>query len=69
MAEGFEQRAEASNVVTLASVPDTAFTQICQSNCCECAEAVHASLSAATKNRTFTIAGAISVLETVEFAE
>lgn len=69
LSRGFEQRAEASQVATLKSVPDTAFTQICQSNCCECAEAVHASLASATKNRTFTISGSISVLEAVSFAE
>ncbi len=53
----------------LAAVPDTEFNQICQTNCCECAEAAHAALAVQAKNRTFTIQGNISVLERVYFAE
>ena len=69
VSQGFEQRAEASQVATLSAIPDTSFTQICQSNCCECAESAHASIAAASKNRTFVISGAISVIETLEFSE
>lgn len=69
LAQGFEQRAEATQVSQLSAVPDTGYSQICQSNCCECAEAAHAALAVQAKNRTFTIQGAISVLERVYFAE
>jgi hypothetical protein len=51
------------------SVPDTQFTQICQSNCCACEEEAHAAYSNAVKNRTFTISGSISVLETLAVQE
>lgn len=54
---------------SLAAVPDTQFNQICQTNCCECAEAQQAALAVSTKNRTFTIAGSINVYEQVYFAE
>ncbi len=53
----------------LQAVPDTQFNQICQTECCECAEAQHAALAIQAKNRTFTIEGAISVLERVYYAE
>ena len=53
----------------MASTPDTAYTSICQSNCCECAESEHAALSSGTKNRVFNIAGEIRVSESVEWAE
>lgn len=45
------------------------YNQICQSNCCECAEAQQAATGAGSKNRTFTINGAITVIETVTNAE
>ena len=67
--EAFQQRAEATQVTQLASQPDVQFNQICQTNCCECAEAAHAALAVQAKNRTFTISGAISDLERVYFAE
>lgn len=51
------------------TIPDRRFDQICQTNCCECAEAAHAALAIQAKNRTFTIQGAISVLERVYLAE
>jgi len=69
LSQGFEQRGEATQVTQLSAVPDTQFNQICQTNCCECAEAAHAALAIQAKNRTFTIAGSISVLEEVFFAE
>lgn len=53
----------------LTAVPDTQFTQICQSNCCACEEEVHASYDNAAKNRTFSIYGSISVLESVSRRE
>ena len=51
------------------AVPDTAFTQICQSNCCECAEASHMAVAAALKNRSFQIMGSINVIETLTVRE
>jgi len=50
-------------------VPDTAFSQFCQTNCCECAEAAHTALAVQRTNRTFEIRGKISVHEKVYFAE
>jgi len=49
----------------LASVPDTQYSQICQSNCCACEEEVHAGYTNQKKKRTFDIEGSISVLETL----
>jgi len=69
ISQGYKQHAEASQVTELNAVPDTQFNQICQTNCCECAEAAHAALAIQAKNRTFTIQGAISVLERVYLAE
>jgi hypothetical protein len=67
--QGFQQFAEARQVQSLSAVPDTQFTELQQTNCCECAESAHAALAIQAKNRTFTIQGAISVLERVYFAE
>jgi len=53
----------------LSSVPDTQFSQICQSNCCACEEEAHASYQNEAKNRTFVIQGSISVLETLSKIE
>ena len=69
LSQGYQQHAEATQVSELAAVPDTQYNQICQTNCCECAEAAHAALAVQAKNRTFTIQGAISVLERVYLAE
>lgn len=69
LSQSFQQRAEATQVSEVAAVPDTEFQQICQTNCCECAQAAHAALAVQAKNRTFTISGAISVLERVFLAE
>ena len=54
--------------IKLNEVPDTHFRQICQTNCCDCAESARAALSIQAKNRTFTIQGSISVLERALFA-
>lgn len=40
---GFSQDAAVVQEQHLDSVPDTQFTQICQSNCCECNEEAHTS--------------------------
>jgi hypothetical protein len=69
ISQGYKQHAEASQVTELNAVPDTQYNQICQTNCCECAESAHAALAIQAKNRTFTIQGAISVLERVYLAE
>jgi len=69
LSQGFQQFAEARQVQSLSATPDTQFNEICQTNCCECAESAHAALAIQAKNRTFTIQGAISVLERVYFAE
>ena len=69
ISQGYKQHAEASQVTELNAVPDTQFNQICQTNCCECAESAHAALAIQAKNRTFTIQGSISVLERVYLAE
>ena len=69
ISQGYKQHAEASQVTELNAVPDTQYNQICQTNCCECAESAHAALAIQAKNRTFTIQGAISVLERVYIAE
>ncbi len=55
VAQGYKQYAEATQSQELQAVPDTQFNQICQTNCCECAEAAHAALAIQAKNRTFTI--------------
>lgn len=69
LSKGFAAHAEVSNVQNLQAVPDTQYNQICQSNCCECAESQQASTGNGSKNRTFTINGAITVVETVTTAE
>ena len=66
---GFKTEAQALQSEFLQSVPDTQFSQICQSNCCSCEEEAHAAISNAQKNRTFTISGSISVLETLSVQE
>lgn len=66
---GYRTEAEAIQAEFLASVPDTQYSQICQSNCCACEEEAHAGYTNARKNRTFTIAGSISVLETLRIQE
>lgn len=63
------QNIQAFQAVALTEVPDTAFNQICQTNCCECAESAEAAIAVQQKNRTFTINGSISVIEEVEYAE
>jgi hypothetical protein len=67
--ESFNQQAVIFQEANLQSVPDTQYTQICQSECCECENEAHSSCSAASKNRTFTITGSICVLETLDEAE
>lgn len=69
ISQGYKQHAEASQVTELNAVPDTQYNQICQTNCCECAESAHAALAIQAKNRTFQIQGSISVLERVYLAE
>ena len=69
ISQGYKQHAEASQVTELNAVPDTQYNQICQTNCCECAESAHAALAIQAKNRTFNIQGSISVLERVYIAE
>ena len=66
---GFRTEAEARQSEFLQSVPDTQYSQICQSNCCSCEEEAHASYANQQKNRTFTISGSISVLETLRVQE
>ena len=51
------------------SVPDTQYSQICQSNCCSCEEEAHAAYTNARNNRTFTLSGSISLLETLRVQE
>lgn len=34
---GLQQRLQQSSVLAVQQIPDTAFSQICRSNCCECA--------------------------------
>jgi hypothetical protein len=67
--EGFAQQAVVCQEANLVCVPDTQYTQICQSECSECENEAHASCSVASKNRTFTISGSICVLETVDESE
>ena len=69
ISQGYKQHAEASQVTELNAVPDTQYNQVCQTNCCECAESAHAALAIQAKNRTFNIQGSISVLERVYIAE
>lgn len=58
-----------SSVLQLSQVPDTAYSQVCRSNCAECGQSSHAAIAAKSKNRTFTIEGAISVIESVRYCE
>ena len=69
ISQGYKQHAEASQVTELSAIPDSQYNQICQTNCCECAESAHAALAIQAKNRTFQIQGSISVLERVYLAE
>ena len=66
---GFSQEALALQQSLLTQVPDTQYSQICQSNCCACEEEAHAAYQNEAKNRTFVISGSISVLETLQKIE
>jgi hypothetical protein len=66
---GFSQEALALQQSLLTAVPDTQYSQICQTNCCSCEAEAHASYDKEEKNRTFVISGSISVLETLRKIE
>ncbi|CDW76381.1 UNKNOWN [Stylonychia lemnae] len=66
---GFSQEALALQQSLLTQIPDTQYSQICQSNCCACEEEAHAAYQNEAKNRTFVISGSISVLETLRKIE
>lgn len=66
---GFEQRAHVEQTNLLQSIPDSQFSQVCQSNCCACEDEDHASYTNAEKQRTFNIQGSITVSESVRFQE
>eukprot|EP00347_Sterkiella_histriomuscorum_P014626 403360162 len=66
---GYSQEALVLQQNLLSTVPDTQYSQICQSNCCACEEEAHASYANEAKNRTFVIQGSISVLETLRKIE
>lgn len=66
--QAYQQNVQALQAIALTEVPDTAFQQVCQTTCCECAESAEAAIAVQAKNRTFTISGSISVLEEVEYA-
>jgi hypothetical protein len=67
--ESGQEESSVLQTAFLSTVPDTQFTQICQSNCCECAEEAHSSFANQQKNRTFTISGSIQVLENLYLQE
>lgn len=67
--QGYSQEALVLQQNLLSSIPDTQYSQICQSNCCACEEEAHASYQNEAKNRTFVIQGSISVLETLSRVE
>lgn len=67
--QGYSQEALVLQQNLLSSVPDTQYSQICQSNCCACEQEAHASYQNEAKNRTFVIQGSISVLETLSRIE
>jgi len=58
-----------STAESVVSVPDTEFTSECESACCACNAADHASESSATRKRTYVIDGSICVTETIEMTE
>jgi hypothetical protein len=67
--QGQSEEATVVQQSLLSTVPDTQFSQICQSNCCECAEEAHSSFANQQKNRTFSISGSIQVLENLYLQE
>ncbi|CDW74208.1 UNKNOWN [Stylonychia lemnae] len=62
---GYHAEALAAQGSLLTTVPDTQYSQICQSNCCSCEQEAHTSQEKEGKNRTFVISGSISVFETL----
>ena len=66
---GFSQDVEVCQENVISIIPDTAFEQICETNCAECAQACEEAAGHQLKTRTFNICGSISVEEEVCFAE
>ena len=67
--QNFHNSASASQSQSVDTIPDTEWSSQCESACCACNVAQHASEAASTKLRTFTLGGTITVAETVEFTE
>ena len=67
--EDFGSEAGVGAVEEIVTVPDSEFTQLCESECCACSAEVSASQAEAQKIRTFDINGSISIAESVELAE
>ena len=65
----FGNGAQVSQAESVVTVPDTEYTSECESACCACNAAIHASEAAATRTRHYDICGAITVAETVEYVE
>lgn len=65
----FGNGASVSQSSAVVTTPDTQWASQCESDCCACNVGTHASTAAATKLRTFTLGGSITVAETVEYAE
>ena len=69
MLQSFGSGASVTSSENVVTVPDTAFTTQCASECCACNTAAHQSAASATRTRHYDILGGITVTETVEFSE
>ena len=65
----FGNAASISQSSAVSTTPDVEWSSECESDCCACNVGIHSSAAAATKLRTFTLGGSITVAETVEYAE
>ena len=65
----FETNSATYNEHMVEIIPDSAFQQVCETECCESAESCEAACGTQSKCRKFTICGSISVDEEVNFFE
>ena len=66
---GFGSGVAVSTSENVVTVPDTAFTTNCVSECCACNVGEHSALTQASRTKVFIIAGSIGVTESVIYNE
>jgi hypothetical protein len=66
---GSSQGAQLSQGETLASSPDTLYSENCEQDVCACHQAVHSSHATATRIRTYAVNGTVNASESDLWAE